>query len=171
MVGLRSGSLSPRGPCARRQWRYTYGGAASPPGVSHTHGDPDRAGQLHHVELCTTDLERSSGFWGWLLGELGYEPKNEWEDGRSWVRGGTYLVLKRASNPERPFDRRASGLNHIAFHARSREQVDELTERVRERDDVAVLYDDQHPYAGGYYALYCEDPEGVKVEVVGPEEG
>jgi hypothetical protein len=50
-----------------------------------------------------------------------------------------------------------------------REQVDEITAEVRERDDATVLYEDRHPYAGGYYALYCEDPEGVKVEVVGPE--
>jgi hypothetical protein len=47
--------------------------------------------------------------------------------------------------------------------------VDEITEGVRERENAAVLYEDQHPFAGGYYALYCEDPEGVKVEVVGPE--
>ena len=40
---------------------------------------------------------------------------------------------------------------------------------IRERDDATLLYEDRHPYAGGYYALYCEDPEGIKVEVVGPE--
>jgi hypothetical protein len=43
------------------------------------------------------------------------------------------------------------------------------TQAVRERDDSTVLYEDQHPYAGGYYALYCEDPEGSKVEIPGPE--
>jgi hypothetical protein len=47
--------------------------------------------------------------------------------------------------------------------------VDDITAGVRERDDAAVLYDDQHPFAGGYHALYCEDSESVKVEVVAPE--
>ena len=67
-------------------------------------------------------------------------------------------------------DRRAAGLNHLAFHGSSREQIDRLTASVRERADATVLYEDRHPYAGGYYALYCEDPEGIKVEVVAPEE-
>jgi catechol 2,3-dioxygenase-like lactoylglutathione lyase family enzyme len=137
--------------------------------MSYTHGDPEHAGNLHHVELCTSDLMRSIGFWDWLLGELGYELKNEWESGRSWRMGPTYIVVKQATNAEFPFDRDTPGLNHIAFHASSRDQVDELTAEVRERDDSTVLYDEQHPYAGGYYALYCENPDGVKVEIVGPE--
>ena len=132
------------------------------------HADPDRAGQLHHVELYASDLDESVGFWDWLLGELGYERKGEWEGGRSWINGPTYVVLARADT-DGSFDRRTPGLNHLAFHAASREQVDEITAGVRDRDDAAVLYEDRHPYAGGYYALYCEDPEGVKVEVVGPE--
>jgi len=137
--------------------------------MEYNHADPEQAGNLHHVELCTSNLERSTNFWGWLLGELGYELKNEWDNGRSWIKGATYIVIKRARNTELPFDRQAPGLNHIAFHASSRDQIDELTARVRERGDSTVLYDNKHPYAGGYYALYCENPDGAKVEIVGPE--
>ena len=137
--------------------------------MSYTHGDSEQAGHLHHVELSTSDLERSIGFWDWLLEELGYESKNEWENGRAWIKGPTYIVIERAKNAETQFDRHAPGLNHIAFHAKSREQVDVLTAEVRARDDSTVLYDEEHPYAGGYYALYCENPDGVKVEIVGPE--
>jgi catechol 2,3-dioxygenase-like lactoylglutathione lyase family enzyme len=131
--------------------------------------DADRAGQLHHVELSASDLDASVDFWNWLLGELGYEPKDEWEGGRSWVSGPTYVVLVTAEEEEPPFDRNAPGLNHVAFHAGSREQVDRISEGVRERSDASLLYEERHPYAGGYYALYCEDPDGVKVEVVAPE--
>ncbi|WP_248518342.1 VOC family protein [Salinarchaeum laminariae] len=137
--------------------------------MDHDWADADRAGQLHHVELYASDLDASVAFWGWLLGELGYEAKNAWDGGRSWVNGPTYVVLVDAETDDQPFDRNAAGLNHLAFHAASREQVDEITAGVRERSDSSVLYDDQHPYAGGYYALYCEDPEGIKVEIVAPE--
>jgi catechol 2,3-dioxygenase-like lactoylglutathione lyase family enzyme len=133
------------------------------------HADPECAGQLHHVELYASDLDASLDFWEWLLGELGYEPKNDWDGGRSWINCPTYVVLVQADERDHPFDRNAPGLNHLAFHAASREQVDELAEGIRERDDATLLYEDRHPYAGGYYALYCEDPEGVKVEIVGPE--
>lgn len=137
--------------------------------MDYDHADPDHAGTLHHVELCTADLAASIDFWGWVLDKLGYERKNEWSSGRSWSNGPTYIVVKEADNSDHPFDRLASGLNHLAFHADSREQVDELTTNIRERADSRVLYEDQHPYAGGYYALYCEDPEGIKIEIVGPE--
>ena len=135
------------------------------------HADPDHSGGLHHVELYAEDLPVALPFWEWLLGALGYDRKHDWDGGRSWIRGPTYIVLAAADRRDHPFDREAPGLNHLAFHAASREQVDGLTAAVRERDDATVLFEDRHPYAGGYYALYCEGPEGVKVEVVGPESG
>jgi catechol 2,3-dioxygenase-like lactoylglutathione lyase family enzyme len=137
--------------------------------MGYDHANPAYAGQLHHVELYASDLATSVDFWDWLLGELGYELKNEWDGGRSWINGPMYVVLVQADTPTRPFDRQAAGLNDLAFHAASRKQVDELTTGVRAYEDATVLYEDRHPFAGGYYALYCEDSEEIKVEVVGPE--
>lgn len=132
------------------------------------HADREHAGAIHHFELYAADIDTAVEFWDWLLGELGYEPKNDWPGGRSWVNGPTYVVLVEAEEAGE-LDRNAPGLNHVALHAPSRELVDTLTREIQERDDPTLLYEDQHPYAGGYYALYCEDPEGLKVEVVAPE--
>jgi catechol 2,3-dioxygenase-like lactoylglutathione lyase family enzyme len=132
-------------------------------------GRAPQPGSLHHVELCAGDLERSVRFWEWFLGALGYEREDDWADGRSWRLGSTYLVVKRAGVERPAFDRKAPGLNHLAFHAASRERVDDLTAAVRDREDASLLYEDQHPRAGGYYALYFENPDRVKVEVVAPE--
>jgi catechol 2,3-dioxygenase-like lactoylglutathione lyase family enzyme len=133
------------------------------------HADPDHAGALHHVELYTAALDEALPFWEWLLGELGYREKHDWDNGRSWIREPTYVVLVEAEATSPAFDRNAPGLNHLAFHAGSREQVDRLTEGVRTRGDASLLYETEHPYAGGYYALYCEGPDGLKVEVVAPD--
>lgn len=135
-----------------------------------THADPDAAGRLHHVELAANDLPAAVDFWGWLLDELGYERRSDWDDGRSWRLGPTYVVVKRAGS-DRPHERAAPGLDHLAFHAGSRAQVDRVTDGVRERPDATLLYPEEHPYAGGYYAAYCEGPEGVTAEVVGPDAG
>jgi catechol 2,3-dioxygenase-like lactoylglutathione lyase family enzyme len=131
---------------------------------------PDHAGQLHHLELYAADLDAALPFWEWFLGELGYEEKNDWDGGRSWINGPTYVVLVQAGNTEHPFDRDAAGLNHVAFHARSQAHVDEITDGIREREDVELLFPERHPRAGGHYALYAEGPEGVKVEVVAPDD-
>jgi catechol 2,3-dioxygenase-like lactoylglutathione lyase family enzyme len=127
----------------------------------------DVRGLLHHVELYVRDLERTVAFWAWLLGRLGYAPYQEWDEGISWRSGATYLAFVQAAPGAAALDRRAVGLNHLAFHATSPEEVDELTEALRERG-VRVLYGDRHPYAGGtdHYAVFFEDPDGLKVEVV-----
>ena len=131
-----------------------------------------RAGLLHHVELYAADFEASVAFWDWFLGELGYEPKNDWEGGRSWKRGPSYLVLVDAPEKyeDERYHRRHPGLNHLAFHAASRDHVDAMTEKLRARGRP-VLYEDDHPHAGGpeTYAVYFEDPERLKVELVAAE--
>lgn len=45
-----------------------------------------------------------------------------------------------------------------------------MTERLKERG-VHILYQDKHPFAGGdnYYAVFFEDPDRIKVELVAPE--
>ncbi|WP_458186174.1 VOC family protein [Haladaptatus sp. NG-WS-4] len=134
--------------------------------------DSTQSGLLHHVELYASDIETSASFWGWLLGKLGYSVYQDWDGGRSWKRGPTYLVLVQADEEylDVPYHRCRPGLNHLAFHAESREHVDELTEKLRQRD-VPILYEDDHPHAGGddHYAVYFEDPERTKVELVAPE--
>lgn len=128
-------------------------------------------GILHHVELYVSDLKRSTEFWGWLLEELGYELFQSWENGRSWKLGETYLVFVQTEERflDVPYHRCRVGLNHLAFHGASRQHIDEMTEKLKERG-VSILYTDKHPYAGGenYYAVFFEDPDRLKVELVAP---
>lgn len=128
-------------------------------------------GVLHHVEINVSNLKVSTDFWGWFLTELGYTLYQEWDAGVSWKLGDTYLVF--VQTPEKhldvPYHRGRVGLNHLAFHAESREQVDEITDKIRSMG-MNVLYEDRHPFAGGehYYALFFEDPDRIKVELVAP---
>ncbi|NUQ73798.1 MAG: VOC family protein [Polyangiaceae bacterium] len=131
----------------------------------------DNVGALHHVEINVSDLKRSCEFWGWLLGELGYEPFQRWDEGASWKLGATYLVFVQTVDryKDHGYHRRATGLNHIAFHARSKEHVDAITAELNRRG-YTVLYRDQHPHAGGedHYAVFFEDPDRIKVELAAP---
>lgn len=130
-------------------------------------------GLLHHVEIYVSDLQRSKEFWGWLLEELGYDVYQQWEKGKSWKLGETYLVFVQADERflDVPYHRSRVGLNHLAFHAASRAKAEELTLALKERD-VTILYQDKHPYAGGkdYYAVFFEDPDRIKVELVAPQQ-
>lgn len=126
-------------------------------------------GGLHHVEIYVADLPLARDFWPWWLGELGWAPFQDWVEGFSWRRGDCYLVFVQAPLLDPPFHRRRPGLNHLAFHADSRAQVDLLAARVQERG-WRLLYPERHPHAGGPQcnALFFEGPERLKVELVAP---
>lgn len=130
-------------------------------------------GVLHHLELYVSDLDRTVEFWGWLLEALGYKLFQKWEKGRSWKLDETYIVFVQTEERflDIPYHRCRVGLNHLAFHGESRAQIDDLTVRLENRG-INVLYKYQHPYAGGnmHYAVYFEDPDRIKVEVVAPKD-
>ena len=128
-------------------------------------------GLIHHIELNVSDLENSKQFWGWFLEELGYESFQSWESGHSWKLEATYIVFVQteARFMEIPYHRSRVGLNHLAFYASSRQQVEDMTNTLV-RKGVKILYTDQHPFAGGenHYAVFFEDPDRIKVELVAP---
>ncbi|MEH7305536.1 VOC family protein [Neobacillus drentensis] len=126
---------------------------------------------LHHLEIYVSNISKSSEFWGWLLTELEYKPYQKWDSGISWKQGETYLVFVQAEECflDVPYHRSRVGLNHLAFHAVSREQVDQITTQLKDKG-VNILYQDKHPFAGGddHYAVFFEDPDRIKVELVAP---
>ncbi len=123
---------------------------------------------LHHVEINVSDLKRSREFWEWLLTALGYEIYQEWEQGFSFKQGLTYLVFVQTEERflEAPYHRKATGLNHLAFHAESRSLVDRMADAIRHKG-IPLLYEDKYPHAGGpeHYAVFFEDPDRIKVEL------
>lgn len=129
-------------------------------------------GLLHHIELYVSNLDKTIDFWGWFLEEMGYHLSQSWEGGRSWKLDDTYIVFVQTKDIylEPPYHRCRVGINHLAFHAHSRQHVDEVTEKLKIRN-VKILYKEQHPFAGGenYYAVYFEDPDRMKVELVAPD--
>jgi catechol 2,3-dioxygenase-like lactoylglutathione lyase family enzyme len=126
---------------------------------------------LHHVEIYVSNLSKSVEFWGWLLPELGYEQYQKWDSGISWKHQETYLVFIQAEERylDVPYHRCRAGLNHLAFHGNSREHIDKITQALLDKG-IQILYNDKHPYAGGkdYYAVFFEDPDRIKVELVAP---
>ena len=125
---------------------------------------------LSHVEIYVSDLNASVEFWGWLLPRLGFSPYQEWESGRSWRLDSTYLVFVQAEPgyQNQPFHRKSPGINHLAFWAESTEQVESLTRELRDRG-VTILYEDRNATEIGApspYAVFFEDPDRMKVEVV-----
>jgi catechol 2,3-dioxygenase-like lactoylglutathione lyase family enzyme len=128
----------------------------------------DSKGTLHHVELWVPDLGRAKQEWGWVLAGLGYSVYQSWATGISWRLGLTYIVAEQSpamSGPEH--QRMLPGLNHLAFHAGSKEDLDVFVEESR-RHGWVQLFQDKYPHAGGpeHYAAYLVNSDGFELELV-----
>jgi len=77
---------------------------------------------LHHVELYVANLQHSLAFWAPFLFGLGYHESQRWSEGVSYMSGETYICFVQAPTEhiEAGYHRKRVGLNHLAFHAKSR---------------------------------------------------
>ena len=124
-------------------------------------------GELHHVEIWVADLTSAAESWEWLLTQLGYSPYQEWSTGQSWRFGATYIVVEQSpALTAREHDRCRPGLNHLAFHAGTSDEVDRLVADA-EPNGWTLMFADRHPFAGGddHYAAYLENSDGFEVEL------
>src|SRR5258708_7322708 len=104
---------------------------------------------LHHVEVWVPSLERAVESWGWLLGQLGWSEFQNWDAGRSWRLDDTYLVMEQSpAMTATTHERLRPGLNHLALHAGTPEQVDRLVSAAP-AFGWSLLFADRHPHAGG----------------------
>ncbi|MFG5383741.1 VOC family protein [Yoonia sp. R2-816] len=126
---------------------------------------------LHHVEIYVSNLAASQAFWRGLLGQIGYTQSDAWDEGFTLKNGkDAYLTFVQVEDrhASRPYHRCAVGLNQVAFTVKDRPTVDSLRTYCQQQG-ITCLYDDRYPFANGgtdYYALFVEDPDRIKVEIV-----
>lgn len=123
---------------------------------------------FHHIELWVADLSVAQTEWGWLLAELGFARESVWTEGESWSAGGAYLTLTTSPNLSTTVhDRRAPGVNHLAFLGGSRADVDAIIAAAPDHG-WRLLYQERYPHAGGpdHYAGWLENSAGAKAEIV-----
>jgi len=130
-------------------------------------------GGFHHLDLNVSDLAASRAVYAPLLEFLGYRQVKD-GDGCEWdllVEGGhgASLGLRVASPDDASHSHRryAPGLHHLAWRVGSRAEVDAAHALAIERG-IAVLDPPAHypEYSGDYYAVFFEDPDGIKLEIV-----
>ncbi len=68
--------------------------------------------------------------------------------------------------PRAAHERYSPGIDHLAFHAESRVDVDALFKALVEAGVEVAEPPREYDYSPGYYAVAFDDPDGVRLEVV-----
>jgi glyoxylase I family protein len=135
-------------------------------------------GDIHHLRLTVTDLERSRSFYTNLLGfsvaveaPEATDPQSEalaavMFGGIVMIRGNLLLGLRPVARAGDAFDEDRVGLDHLSFGVPSR---DDLERAIGLLDQHAVPHG---PIAGlesfGIYVLPFRDPDNVQLELTAP---
>jgi catechol 2,3-dioxygenase-like lactoylglutathione lyase family enzyme len=135
-------------------------------------------GEIHHLRLTVTDVDRSRQFYTSLLGfEVAAEspPADDPSaaevfkvlfGGVVMIRGNLTLGLRPMAPPGDRFDPDRVGLDHLSFGVASR---DDLEEAVRLLDDRGVTHGRIASLPSfGIDVLSFEDPDGVQLELTAP---
>ena len=130
-------------------------------------------GGFHHIDLNVSDLGTAKPVYALVLEFLGYKMVKDDPNGCEWDlecgRGRVSLGLRPARSEDRKYAHRryAPGLHHMAWQASSRNEVDAL-HRLMVTAGIPILDAPAHypEYSPTYYAVFFEDPDGLKLEVL-----
>ena len=125
---------------------------------------------IEHIAIWAKDLDRLKEFYETYFGaEPGpkyFNPTKQFESHfLSFSTGARLELMSMPSIPDTKNDviRQASGIIHFAFSTGSEEEVDTLSNRLRE-DGYRVI-DGPRRTGDGYYESVVLDPEGNRIEI------
>jgi catechol 2,3-dioxygenase-like lactoylglutathione lyase family enzyme len=121
---------------------------------------------MAHVILTVSDFPAAREFYGALLPFLGLTCVIDSPEYFYCVGGRTALGLRPATGAHvgGRFEQARSGLHHLCFRARSREDVDALHAFLVARGATIVHPPQEEPWAPAYYSVLFEDPDGIRLE-------
>ena len=120
-----------------------------------------------HIILTVSQFDKARDFYCELLPFLGLTKVYDGNNFVYHVGGRTAIVIQRCA-PEygnEGFVQNRVGLHHVCLRAREREDIDKVTEKLREMGAHIDRGPVEGDWAPGYYYVVFEDPDGIRLEV------
>jgi len=126
---------------------------------------------VYHLQLNVRDAGVSIPFYHALLEYLEYRVTYSAPGVLGASNHTTDFWIMGVPADRRPYapHRKDPGLNHVAFRVEARADVDRFHDEFLEPRGIKILYGgprDYPEYRPGYYAVFFEDPDRLKLEVV-----
>ena len=125
---------------------------------------------IDHIGLNVPDLDAAKSYYDAMMPSLGYEPFFESEDQFSYSpaggKPGTTIFFYVAPQKSE-YIRKHVGLEHLAFRARTRSQVEDAHRQALEAGSKILFAPRLFPeYHENYYGMFWFDPHGFLLEIV-----
>lgn len=129
---------------------------------------PYRSTHLSHVEIYVSDYAKSIRFYDKILLTLGWDRLVCQKSHTTYSDGAMKIVFCPTDEEhlKAGYHRKRVGMNHLAFYASSKEAVDRLHQNVLLPNEIECLYEKKPTGGDDYYAVFFEDPDRIKIEVV-----
>lgn len=127
---------------------------------------------LYHIQLNVADAKKSIPFYKDFLGYLGFGTVIDEGDEYLGISDGhtdLWIIETEERYRANKFHRKNTGINHLAFRVSAREDVERFLDEFLKPRSISTLYETpkEFPeYHKGYYAVFFEDPDRIKLEVV-----
>lgn len=130
---------------------------------------------LDHLGVNVPDLDSARAYYDVMMPLLGFEPffatDTEFSYQPAGGKPGTRIFFY-VTRETGDYSRYQTGLQHLAFRARSRDEVDRAHARAVELGSEVIrsprLFPRFHP---NYYSTFWYDPHGFMLEIVCHKEG
>jgi glyoxylase I family protein len=124
---------------------------------------------VDHIYLSVRDFARSERFYDGVMEALGFKKSDEWIAGEPHAHylRPTLQITIRPAHSQAPHDSYAAGLHHLCLQAASKSDIDDAYRSLTQLGVAASapkLYPEYNPE---YYATFFEDPDGLRLEIVG----
>lgn len=125
---------------------------------------------LDHLGLNVADLAAAKRYYDAIMPKLGFEPffatAEEFSYQPAEGKPGTRIFFYPAPQPN-GYVRKQVGVEHLAFRARTRAQVDEAHAKAVELGSTILYPPQMFPqYHENYFASFWFDPHGFLLEIV-----
>jgi lactoylglutathione lyase len=123
--------------------------------------------RIEHLAIWVKDIEKMKSFYctyfGAVAGERYFNPKKEFESYFLKLSDGARIELMHKPFINESAAKEMLGLAHIAISVGSRENVNALTQKLK--DDGLTIAGEPRTTGDGYYESVVFDPEGNRIEI------
>jgi len=124
--------------------------------------------KISHIEINVLDYRAAIKFYDLIFSKIGFIRTNCCKEWTAYSDGMSKIIICPTDERfiKHGFHRKQAGLNHLAFNASNKKEVDSFYNEILIPNSVKVLYEGKPFGDEDYYAVYFEGPDRLKIEYV-----